>query len=343
MATPKGKDVYQCYFATSADNPNLHKCRKCLRKIKQIIPKGYANLVSHVDHCMKDLGQPKNAALLRTKTRLRPEKRIKIRWSSLFSVLKKWLRIRRSVSSVTSWPAEFLDLIPTALDNRMIDEHIRKLRNFESVSKKLQSSGDKRLNIYQSRVLLDKLIVDYGDEFPLTALKRDAKIVQNKHFESGIFKIQGGLESTLTRAEEKAIEIFLKQPASLSNNQRGETAYADAILEDAADQKRRRTSAFKYRCTNHISPTTNIVEIANSHVKLNMTDKRSHMHPETLQLIMILKLNKSLWPSELTIHEILDKIQEQSESEDVDQDDDDEDGEDDDEDDEGDEDEEEED
>jgi hypothetical protein len=85
----------------------------------------------------------------------------------------------------------------------------------------------------------------------------------------------------------------------LSNHQRGETAYADAILEDAAEQKRRRISASKYRCTNHISPTTHIVERANSHAKLNMTDKRSHMHPETLQLIMILKLNKSLWASEL--------------------------------------------
>ena len=70
-----------------------------------------------------------------------------------------------------------------------------------------------------------------------------------------------------------------------------------------------------------------------------MTDKRSHMHPETLQLVVVLKLSKSLWPSEFTTQETLDKIQEQSESEDEDQDDDeddedDEDGEDDDEDDE---------
>ena len=56
-----------------------------------------------------------------------------------------------------------------------------------------------------------------------------------------------------------------------------------------------------------------------------MTDKRSHMHPETLQLVVVLKLSKSLWPSEFTTQETLDKIQEQSESEDEDQDDDDED------------------
>ena len=31
-------------------------------------------------------------------------------------------------------------------------------------------------------------------------------------------------------------------------------------------------------------------ESKQSYAKLNMTEKRSHMHPETLQLIMILKL-----------------------------------------------------
>ena len=47
-------------------------------------------------------------------------------------------------------------------------------------------------------------------EYPLTAIKPDAKIVQNKNFESGICKIQGGMESTLTGAEVQAVKIFLK-------------------------------------------------------------------------------------------------------------------------------------
>ena len=38
----------------------------------------------------------------------------------------------------------------TAHDNHMIEEHIRKLGNFESVSKKLQSSGDKRATKFLS-------------------------------------------------------------------------------------------------------------------------------------------------------------------------------------------------
>ena len=35
------------------------------------------------------------------------------------------------------------------------------------------------------------------------------------------------------------------------------------------------------------------------------------MSPETLQIIMILKLNKSLWPNEKIVQEIMDKLSEE--------------------------------
>ena len=277
-------------------------------------------IISKIDTCMKELRKLTNAAKLRTKTRLRPEKRIRIRWSSLYSMLKKWNRIKRKVSSISDWPEVLLDSIPTQLENARMLEYTGKLAKFESVSKALQKSGDKRLNVYQSRVLLNKIVTDYCNEFPLTSLRKDARIVQNKHFENGIFKIQGGLESTLNRAEEKAVEIFLKPSAEVAEQRNDEENYADTILQEAAALKRRRTSASKYRCTSHVSPTTNIVERANSHGKLNMTDRRSSMHPETLQLIMVLKLNKNLWPSESVIQEILDLQQERQQEEESDED-----------------------
>ena len=57
-------------------------------------------------------------------------------------------------------------------------EYFGKLAKFESVLKALQKSGDKKLNIYQSRLLLHKLTTDCVDEFPLTSLKRDARILR---------------------------------------------------------------------------------------------------------------------------------------------------------------------
>jgi len=85
-----------------------------------------------------------------------------------------------------------------------------------------------------------------------------------------------------------------------------EEDYATRAEREAEDQKRRRVSASKYRSTNHVSPTTNVVERANSQAKLIMADRRDSMAPETLNMLMILKLNASLWPNESSIQEILD-------------------------------------
>jgi len=169
-------------------------------------------------------------------------------------------------------------------------------------------SGEKRLNIFEARELLDSLVKDYGDEFPLTAIRRDAAIIQNRHFENAIYKIQGGLESSMTNQEKNSVKIFLKTAGSeeVIEDEPTELSYADNVLRGAALKKRRRISDSKYRSTNHVSPTTNIVERANSQAKLIMTDRRDRLLPETLNMIMILKHNKSLWRTDNSIQEILD-------------------------------------
>ena len=162
--------------------------------------------------------------------------------------------------------------------------------------------------MFQARELLESLVQNYGDEFPLTAIRKDAVIIQNKHFETAIYKIQGGLESTLTNQEKASVKHFLK-PASeevKEDEPEPEVSYAESVLRGAELQKRRRTSASKYRSTRHVSPTTNIVERANSQAKLIMADRRSSLLPETLHMLMILKHNKSLWPTADSVQEILD-------------------------------------
>ena len=125
-------------------------------------------------------------------------------------------------------------------------------------------------------------------------------------------------ESTLSRAEEEAIEVFLKPSAQVAGQRSDETTHADATLQETASSKRRRTSSSKYRCTSHASTIASVVERANSHAKLSMTDRCSHMHPETLQLVMAVKLSKNLWPSESVAQEALGLQQEEESSEDED-------------------------
>jgi hypothetical protein len=262
-----------------------------------------------LDRCMGALKTLKNSSLLRTKTKLKAERRNKTRWSSLYNMIRKWLKIKDHVAAIEMWGDDMLDLIPDATENRRLSEYLQKLSHFESVSKKLQGSGDNRMTVFKAREILDQLIKDHGEEFPLTAIKRYAAIIQNKHFENGIYKIQAGLESKLDQRETNAVKIFLKPTAGVVLEEHlpdEEEDYATRAVRIAEQQKRRRVSASKYRPTDHVSPTTNIVERANSQAKLIITDRRASLSPDTVNIIMILKLNRSLWPSETTIQEILD-------------------------------------
>ena len=85
-----------------------------------------------------------------------------------------------------------------------------------------------------------------------------------------------------------------------------EEDYATRALRIAEAQKRRRVSASKYRSTSHVSPTASVVERASSQAKLVVADRRDSVAPDTLKMIMTLKLNKSLWLSESSAQEILD-------------------------------------
>jgi len=123
--------------------------------------------------------------------------------------------------------------------------------------------------------------------------KTHAAIINNKHFENGITKIQDGLETALSAVEKVAVKIFLK-PAD------------PAALNSHRDAKRARLSTSKYRNTEHVASTSNIVERANSSAKLNLSDLRKSMKPETLHMIMFLKHNRSLWSNARVLQAAID-------------------------------------
>ena len=108
-------------------------------------------------------------------------------------------------------------------------------------------------------------IAQHGEEFQLTAAKKDAAIIQNKHFENAIYKTQAGLEGSMNQQEKSSVKIFLKpvvDDAEVGDEREPteEEDYADRALRVAEQRKRRRVSASKRRPTDHASPTTNVVE-----------------------------------------------------------------------------------
>ena len=115
----------------------------------------------------------------------------------------------------------------------------------------------------------------------------------------------------MSQQEESSVKMSLKptvDDAEVEDEREPteEEDYADRALRVAEQRKRRRVSASKYRHTDHVSPTTNVVERANSQAKLIITDRRSRLSHDTVNMLMILKHSRSLWSSDMTIQEILD-------------------------------------
>merc|ERR1712046_274043 len=128
---------------------------------------------------------------------------------SLFSVLVKWKRIREFVVAIDNLPPVIVQSLPTPTENIAINSLVSRLSQFESVSKALQGGGDSTLTLYEARRLFDKLLTDFGDDYPLSELKKDSYLINNKAFENGIIKVQSGEESLLNRSEKEAASIFL--------------------------------------------------------------------------------------------------------------------------------------
>jgi len=99
------------------------------------------------------------------------------------------------------------EFIPSPEVRGVLENLTTSLVDFESVAKVLQRGGDNCFSCYESRSLFDKLLENHETaDQPLTHLHKNGRVVNNKDFENGIVKIQGGLEHTLTPAEKHAVK-----------------------------------------------------------------------------------------------------------------------------------------
>ena len=260
---------------------------------------GIRPLIRKVDLLMGKLKQIKNAALLRGQTSLLPERVNVTRWSSMFQVLVKWMRIKDHVLKIEDLPLAVTDMIPTPRQNTEIIALVDDLRKFESVSKLLQTGGSSQVNLYECRNIFDGLLRDFRPKYPLSALQKNSPIVNDPNFENGIAKLQAGEELDLTRSEKDAVRIYLRSDSDYCNNtedDEAEVGYAEKILQSAQNLKKRKVEISKYRCTSHVVCTSNTCERLFSAAKLIISVLRKRMHPTTLNMLLFLKANLQLWP-----------------------------------------------
>ena len=97
----------------------------------------YEELLEKVNSVMKKLATLKKSGKLRKKTDLRPKIRNDTRWSSTYSMLKRYFELQNCLDLADRDTA---DLLPGPSENFKLRECLEHLQKFESVSKKLQKT-----------------------------------------------------------------------------------------------------------------------------------------------------------------------------------------------------------
>ncbi|EGZ17545.1 hypothetical protein PHYSODRAFT_499950 [Phytophthora sojae] len=150
----------------------------------------YGDLLDEVNNLMVELRHENNRAELKKYTELVPIKRNVTRWSSTFTMVERYIRIRVEIKKVDAVE----EMVPTGGKHRKLVALFEHLKKFESVCKRLQREDT---DIGEVRLMFDSLIAEY----PVMSehLKSTAKIVHTPAFESGVVKVISG--TALSSAE----------------------------------------------------------------------------------------------------------------------------------------------
>ena len=135
-------------------------------------------------------------------------------WNGNYQMCNQLLKFKEALKEMaaeegSNITTEIAELLPSNADALKIRVLTKDLKMFHSISLMLQKR-DGVVNLTDVHSLFDKLITDFGDDFKLY-LSPDAKIVNNKFFESGIVEV---LQDELNLSEEenqalKALELPL--------------------------------------------------------------------------------------------------------------------------------------
>ncbi len=99
------------------------------------------------------------------------------------------------------------NLLLTPTEHKSVEFMSKKLANFDSVTKALESEN---LTIQEVRVLFDSIIGTYPST--ATRLASDAFVVLNPEFECSLMRNQSGKSSELTSADVNAVKCLKQTP-----------------------------------------------------------------------------------------------------------------------------------
>jgi hypothetical protein len=166
--------------------------------------KTYEDLIFKVDMLMKKLQTVKYAARLNSRTHLKAVRKNTTRWSSVYSMVERYLKIKDFLP--IEYP-EIADLVATAR------EHLILVTLFNNTLKELEAAtlllqNEQSISLADTRAVFDSLM-SLEDlkrcEFGKNHISSNSRIVHDPNFESGIVKVCNGQQTNLTNMEKNAI------------------------------------------------------------------------------------------------------------------------------------------
>ncbi|KAE9285139.1 hypothetical protein PR003_g26668 [Phytophthora rubi] len=283
-------------FAMKAKIPMLGCASHRLQLGVNRILEPHESLLAKVNAFMGLLNTVKNRAKLRKAGVAMPVMRNATRWSSTFLMMQSFLKIYEHID----WSDKRLvKALPTPHEILDLEDLCKILADLESVSKKLQESGSGEApgthtiapSLADARKLFDGVI----KAFPASShyLAPKSSIVKAPDFESGIVKVITGKDNKLSSAEERALGRFRRWSTGNDDEEEENLSFAERLLR----VKGRKQS--KFIDLRWIPPTSNDVERLFSKAGLVLTDRRQSLHPTTLETLVMLEYNRSLWDAEL--------------------------------------------
>jgi hypothetical protein len=239
-----------------------------------------------VGKLMSKLSTLKQSGVLRLMTSLRPIKRNVTRWTGVPDMFQRFERISPHLDLNND---EINELIPTGVQKRNIRDTKQALSDFKSVTISLQRND---MTIKECDVLFRSIIETYPEFNFAKYIGPNADIVHSVHLENAVLKLQAGKEDLLTNDEKKTItKLLLNYDQEALDEE--DLSFAERVLKRQRKEEKKSTS--KYIDTTFLLPTSCVVERLFSMAKRVFNLHRRSMTPKTLEALLFLNQNRSLW------------------------------------------------
>ena len=159
----------------------------------------------------------KNSAVLRTLTDLQPEIHNETRWSGKCKMLQKWIRIRSELIEASSHPNSNIEINDSLAYKNRVNKFTKWMKEADVITIYMQTEyitlGECRsaLDLFTKTVETKKNHIGhplYECPFKQEKSKWNSCLAPDKHFESGVAKIQQRSAVDLTVIGKKLVESY---------------------------------------------------------------------------------------------------------------------------------------